>query len=230
MTIEKLTEYKPIVGDDNPYYSFVYDRVPNGYKFDNLTFPERCPLTLALKDRLIAYCNKYYRHHEIVGNTFKDFMDNLQLALDTNIDNYEKFLAVYDDDIAKPVLGRTIKKAISSVDNTADNSSRANTGTVGIVDNSTSKDYELPIDNQLTQETARTVNDGGSTRTDNLAEETEHNGTLEHESNETEEWSDVGVTDNWDKLNGFLNNNPTIEMQFCKYFENCFTIIEGLKW
>jgi len=230
MVIEHLRTFKPIIGDDNPYYSFVYDAVPQGYRFDDLVFPERCPLTLALKDRLIDYCNRYYRHHEIVGNTFEDFKQYLQIALDTNIDNYEKFLAVYEDDIALPILGRTIKRTYSSQDESASNNNRENTGTVGVVDNSTAKDYDLPIDNQTAQEVNRTVTDGTNTRTDNLNEYSEQNASNTHEGVDIEEWSDVGVTDNWDKLNGFLNNNPTIEMEFTKYFEGCFTIYEDLKW
>jgi hypothetical protein len=152
------------------------------------------------------------------------------LALDTNIDNFEKFLAVYDDDIARPVLGRDISHDTVINDSGEMSQERTNTGTVGTSQDSTSKNYDLPIDNQLTQETARDVTSGEQTRTDNLTENIENENTNTRTEHYVEHWSDVGVTDNWDKLNGFLNNNPTLEMEFSRYFDGCFTIIEGLKW
>lgn len=206
MAINRLKPYPPIIGDDNPFLTLALKDVPEPYHFKNLVVPERAPLTLALKDRLFGYCEKYYRNYEIIGITIKDWWDELQLMLDTNVDNFEKFLAVYDDDIAKPVLGRERTLTHTESEN-MDNDGE-----------STTKDYDLPIDNGTAQEVNRLVinNTGGSNRS--------------VEYTDTEIMSDMGVTNNWEKLNGFLNENPTMEMVFRNYFKDCFALYEVMKW
>lgn len=201
-----MNEFKPIVGDDLPILTMVLRDVPSGYHFRDLTIPDRAPLTLALKDRLFSYCERYYRNYEIIGITIKDWFDEMQLVIDENVDNFEKFLEVYDDDIAKPVLGRERRLTHTETENNESSG------------NGTSKNYELPIDNVGAQEVDRVTNEntGNSERTVT--------------SEDMEYMSDIGVTNNWEKLNGFLDNNPTMEMTFSSYFKNCFTLYEVMKW
>lgn len=204
--MEKMREFNPVIGDDLPYFTIALREVPRGYHFRDLVIPPRAVNTNLIKDRLLDYCERHYRNFEIVGVTIGDWFTELQLCVDRNIDNFEKFLAVYDDDIAKPVLGREIVRTHTE-DETGDN-----TGTA------ISKNYDLPIDNPNGQEIDRITQDNNGTSKRKL------------EVKDVDIWSDVGVTDNWDKLNGFLNNNPTLEMEFSTYFKDCFTIFEGLKW
>lgn len=204
--MEKINEFKPVIGDDLPYFTIALREVPRGYHFRDLVIPTRAINTNLIKDRLLDYCERHYRNFEIVGVTIGDWFTELQLCVDRNIDNFEKFLAVYDDDIAKPVLGREIVRTHT------EDESGDNTGTA------ISKNYDLPIDNPNGQEIDRITQDNNGTSKRKL------------EVKDVDIWSDVGVTDNWDKLNGFLNNNPTLEMEFSAYFKDCFTIFEGLKW
>lgn len=224
--MERLPKQIDILGDDLPYVTQIYRKVPNGFRFDNLVFPTDKPLTLAVKDKLIDFANRYYRNHEIVGKTYVDFFESLQVSLDLNVDNFEKLLEVYEDDIAKPTQSRTIKRTTDLTD--TDNST-GNTTTSDTTDTTgTSKDFDLPVDNGGAQETARTDNTG-STESSGTINST-NQGTTTHKGTETEEWSDVGVAPNYELLNGFLDNNRSMYEVFVSYFENDFTIMEVMTW
>lgn len=222
--IEKLKHNEPIIGDNYPYYSMVYDTVPDGYRIGDLVFRPEWTYLNQLKDRLVNSANEYYRNYEIVGKTVNDFFRGLQNALDINADTFEKMYAVYDDDIAKPTQSRTIKHIYDMHNENTNNDNTTTGGTnSGTV---TSKDYELPADNQQQYETSRNVTDnsGESSGTSN----TERTGSSAQTGSVTEEWSDVGVAPNYVLLNGFIDNNRTADTVFINFFKDCFTLCEGL--
>ena len=142
--MERLNNFKPIIGDDLPYNTMYLRDIPSGFGFGALDYPTDRPLTYALKDKLNDFASDFYRNYEIVGNTFVDFQRYLQSDLMLNIDTLEKMLAVYNDDIAKPTQSRTIKRSYDIHDTTdidgsntsSSNSSstidRSDTGTVGV--------------------------------------------------------------------------------------------------
>ena len=142
--MERLNNFKPIIGDDLPYNTMYLRDVPSGFGFGALVYPDDRPLTYALKDKLNDFASDFYRNYEIVGNTFVDFQRYLQTDLMLNVDTLEKMLAVYNNDIAKPTQSRTIKRTYDIKDTTdidgtnSDNGStnttinRTDTGTVGI--------------------------------------------------------------------------------------------------
>jgi hypothetical protein len=204
--ITKLKTYDPIIGDDDPITTIALRDVPQGYHFKDLVFPARAPLSTALKERLTDFCERHYRNYEIVGVTIGDWYKDLQLCLDVNIDNFEKFLEVYNDDIAKPVLGRDVI--------TEHNENEETSG----INSQETRSYDLPVDNIEAQEVSKDTGDS-------LA-----NGSRELHIYDKQHMSDVGVTNNWEKLNGFLDNNPSMEIVFTNYFKNCFTLYEVLKW
>lgn len=207
MAILKLTNQTDIIGDDLPYNTQWYRKVPTGFGFDVLDYPTDRPLTYALKDKLNAFANDYYRNYEIVGTTYADFQVNLQIALLENIDTFEKMMAVYDDDIAKPLQSRTIKRTYDIEDtNSGDTSSTV-----------TNTNYDLPIDNPNGQAVDKSTGDGSTTATN----------TYKHKGTETEDWSDVGVAPNYQLLNGFLDNNRTYYNVFVNFFTDCFTLMES---
>lgn len=107
--IQKIDKYPDIIGDDLGYNSPRYSQVPSGYGFESIQKHDDCPLTNAKWDTFVDFAKRYYRHFEIVGRTWKDFADNLQLSYDIGADTLERQLEVYQDDIAKPLLGRTEK-------------------------------------------------------------------------------------------------------------------------
>lgn len=201
-----MDNFKPITGDDNPILTIALREIPKGYHFKDLVFPERTPLSLAVKDRLCDYAERFYRNYEILGISIADWFIDLQLALDENIDNFEKFLEVYDDDIAKPVLGREVTHEHDESESTSGSSA------------TNDKIYDLPIDNGGMQETTRNVGDGSSSGSRTL------------KTTDKEYMSDIGVTNNWEKLNGFLDYNPSMEKIFKDYFKDCFTMYDTMKW
>lgn len=223
MTIEKLPNQPNIIGDDLPYNTQWYRKVPSGFGFDALEYPEDHPLTYALKDKLNAFAKDYYRNYEIVGTTYADFQTNLQVALLENVDTFEKMMQVYDDDIAKPLQSRTIKRTYDITYVNEGTMSGSNTGTVG--SDITNTDYDLPIDNEGAQAVSK--NTGVGTTTNNLKNEQTNKNTNTHKGTETEDWSDVGVAPNYTLLNGFLDNNRSYYNVFVNFFTDCFMLMEA---
>lgn len=212
-----LTRFDEIVGDDLPYKTVKLEDVPEGFHFKDLPWDDianDCPLMVGLKTPLCAFAELYYSDWEIVGKTYGDWFKQLSKSFMLNADTMEKMLAVYDEDIAKPLQSRTIKRTYDITD--------TNNGTTSNDGDSTSKDYELPINDTPAQEIARTVGTSGNTSTVDL--------TNKHTGSETEEWSDVGVAPNYVLLNGFLDNNRTSKEVFISYFKDNFTLAEGLTW
>lgn len=205
--IEKLENQLDIIGDDLPYNTQWYRKVPEGFGFNALTYPSDRPLTYALKDKLNEFANDYYRNWEIVGTTYADFQTNLEVALLENIDTFEKMLEVYNDDIAKPLQSRTIKRTYD-IEDTNDGNTQSNVANTN---------YDLPIDNPEGQATDKSTGDGNTTVT----------GKYTHKGSEIEEWSDVGVAPNYTLLNGFLDNNRSYYSVFVNFFTDCFTLMES---
>lgn len=222
--MERLSKFSPIVGDDLPYNTMALRDVPDGFGFGALVYPDDRPLTYALKDKLNDFATKYFRNHEIVGETLVDWQTYLQCDLLMNIDTMEKMLAVYDDDIAKPTQSRTIKRTYDIADETNISGTDTNSGTVK--SNIENMDYDLPIDNPNGQATAKSTSDG--TTTNNLTNTSTGKNAYTHKGTETEDWSDVGVAPNYELLNGFLDNNRSYYAVFVSFFENCFDIGECL--
>lgn len=160
--MEPLTPYNEIIGDDLGYRTVRLSAVPDGYGFESVKPHDDCPLTKASWERFVDFAKRYYRHFEIVGRTYQDFADNLQLSYDIGADTLERQLEVYQDDIAKPILGRTEKttydltntdentgsdsetvkvESTANDDSTTTNNLTTNTDTTGQTDN-----IDVPID------------------------------------------------------------------------------------
>ena len=191
-----ITRYLPDVGDDLPYETQVYSRVPEPWRVKNIVLHDDVPLTTAAWGKLYPIIERYYRNYEICGRTYADFFDSLQSAYDVDADTLERHLKVYNDDIANPILGRTIK----------------NTHTATVSDNGESQNIEVPAD-----ENGNDVPDSKNKSTNAHTETTE----------DTQDWSDVGVMPNYDMMNGFLNNNITVAKFAIRIFKNCFYFMEG---
>ena len=221
--MERMNRFDPIVGDDLPYVSQTFRRVPAEFGFKALVYPEDRPLTYALREKLNVYATLYFRNHEIVGRTYQDFQENLQADLLLNLDTFEKMMAVYDDDIAKPTQSRTITRTYDILDKGSSSGENTDTGTVGSDIENT--DYDLPIDNPTGQAVGRSTSSG--TTTNNLKNTSTGSNENKRTGTEKEDWSDVGVAPNYELLNGFLDNNRTYYNVFVSFFENDFTLYEA---
>ena len=236
--IQKLDRFSDIVGDDAGHWTTPYRKVPDGFRLTDLVFPpsETHPLSNAVKDKLLDFADRWYDGWEIVGDTYTEFHFNCQLALDEKVDNLEKFLEVYWDDIAKPTQSRTIKRTYNTQQDTEDSEQGSvTTDANGSNENSTNTDntdYDIPLDNGELQGTASSKGTTTSTgqNTSHSANISTRSGTgkTKHTGTETEEWSDVGVAPNYELLNGFLDWNRSVQSVFVSYFYDCFTLLEGM--
>ena len=165
------------------------------------------PLLFASWETLTNEFDKYYANYEIVGETELDFFSNLTVELNTHKDTIERLLEVYNDDVAKPILGR--------METHTYNLTNSNTGT----NNNNSQRIDIPIDDTTSEKpTFKDKAVGVSSSTDTQT------------GTHIVELSDLGVRPNYETLNGFLYNNVTATRFFNECFRNCFWIYEVLRW
>ena len=234
------SEWRPVPGDDGPYLTMSYRDVPKGFRITDLEPVADAPLTAQYWTRLTQYADLHFRNHEVIGKTLMDFFNNIQDSYYLNADTLEKALEVYNDDIAKPTQSRTIKRTHSETE-TLPNGKSERTTVYGhkVVDSGnnsgTTTDIELAIENDDESPSSKQTTSGNTSNTETHSgtdTETENvtGGQRKNDSTDTEEWSDVGVAPNYELMNGFLDNNRTMENIFISFFNDCFTIQEVLKW
>ena len=107
-------EPRATLGDGKNFESVQYRNVPQGFRIRDVThrltdsFVTVPPAFTA--EMWTALCDKADAHfamYEIVGDTFHDFLDRMNDAWAQNEDTFFRLMAVYNDDIANPILGRT---------------------------------------------------------------------------------------------------------------------------
>ena len=240
MAITRIQRFEPVVGDDLPYHSIVYRDVPQGFRITDLEPIANAPLSTQYWQRLTQFADLHFRNHEIVGKTFVDFYENLQDSYYLNADTLEKALEVYYDDIAKPTQSRTIKRTHEETETLPESETTRSTQyghkiqTDGTAEGSTT-DIEYAIEGTDSTPSTKSENDSTASDTETHSgtdTETENvmGGTRKLETIDSEDWSDVGVAPNYELMNGFLDNNRTMENIFISFFNDCFTIKEGLIW
>lgn len=249
MPIKLLKPYKPRHGDDAGFVYPLYMQVPEKYGFKSIQPRTACPLTINLWDELIDFAERYYAKFECVGSTWVDFQTNLQLMYDKNSDTFERLLEVYDDDIAKPVLGRTETHTYDikyETDESQDGSGSSDTEITNDLETSENTDgqttnIDVPINatNPNTQTpssisrdaTDVTTRNTGTVRTEYSSQDARTTkGTNVHTGTEIIELSDLGVRPNFESLNGFLDNNRTYFDVFVWMFRDCFQINDFMVW
>ena len=227
--MQLLDNFDPIVGDDLGFHTVRYNKVPADYGFRSLQSRDSCPLTKAKWDDLIDFAERYYSKFEIVGETYQDFKENLQLFYDKNADTFERQLEVYDDDIAKPILGRTEKTTYNLTDTDAETvATEGQSNDTGSGQNSI---IDVPIDaSNPNSQTPSQIDTNNQTNSGTNSSETDRN--LEHKQTGTveTELSDLGVRPNYESLNGFLDNNRTYYDVFVWLFRDCFQLNDYLVW
>lgn len=227
--MQLLDNFDPIVGDDLGYHTTRYNKVPAEYGFKALQSRDSCPLTKAKWDDLVDFAERYYAKFEIVGETYQDFKDNLQLFYDKGADTFERQLEVYNDDIAKPILGRTEKTTYNLTDNDAE--TVAMEGESSDTGNGQNSIIDVPIDaSNPNSQTPSQIDTNEQTNNGTNSSETNRN--LEHKQTGTVETvlSDLGVRPNYESLNGFLDNNRTYYDVFVWLFRDCFQLNDYLVW
>ena len=238
--IDRLKPWNPVPGDDEPTVSFNYRDVPQGFRITDLEPLADAPLSARYWDRLTEFADLHFRNHEIVGRTFVDFFENLKDSYHLNADTLEKALEVYHDDIAKPTQSRTIRRTHEETENLPDGSTERRTvyghkvnregdgsGTTTNIEFAIEGTDETPSDKAVTDSNATDSETHSGTDTET---EATTGGTRKLTTNDSEDWSDVGVAPNYELMNGFLDNNRTMENIFVSFFNDCFTIQEAMRW
>lgn len=238
--IDRITPWKPVPGDDEPTISFNYRDVPDGFRITDLEPLSVCPLSAEHWERLTTAADAHFRNYEIIGETFVDFYENLKDSYTLNADTLEKALEVYYDDIAKPTQSRTIRRTHTETETLPNGSSETTTqyGHSVATENdqdSESTDIEYGIEGSDSSPSAKTqgstTGTGSETHSGTDKTTVQNNGGVrEFDSEDTEDWSDVGVAPNYDLMNGFLDNNRTMEAIFISFFEDCFTLQTSFRW
>lgn len=189
--------FEPIPGDDLAVWTAVYRDVPEPFRLVNAwnVLTDTLPIMQSRKDAIIANFDRYYARQEINGETYQDFLDGLVETLVLNADTIERLLEVYNDDIAKPILGREEVRTLSVTE-------------LGTSDGDTSN-VDIPADNVIDDKPTSRSKSGVKS---NVA----------RDETETTHLSDLGVRPNYETLNGFIDNNRTIYNVFNKLFHNNF--------
>ena len=189
--------------DVRPRLTMFYKDIDDDFKFDKLDFSyvqKYCPNLNSKLDILKEVFPLHFDDYEIGSESEYGFFLQMQDALITNADTMERQLEVYDDDIAKPILGRTEKVTYDLI-NTRDETGNNNESVV-----------DLPVDDpQYDKDSSRTKATVATNRNDT------------QKGSVTTELSDLGVRANYESLNGFLDNNRTFVKFFYMCFEGCFS-------
>lgn len=222
MPLNPLTvEPKPITGDNLAYNSLKYADVPQGFRIRDITVSEDdCPLTYAIWAAICSKADLVYHDHEIVGDTIADFFAGLVRAYALNADTFERLLEVYNDDIAKPILGRTETVTYGKPGAPV---TVKQTHTDTEVRQADTHHIDVPIDGDTSNPTYK---DGSVSKvlSGSIEDKSEQTGVV------TTELSDLGVRPNHESLNGFLDNNRTAVQVFTDMFKDCFTLYRTMTW
>ena len=217
--------------DVNPTVSLIYGQIPDEYHFHNLDTSCLGVLCTAIWDDVIKNFEMYYEVREIGGDSEDDFKRMLQSCLNRNADTFERHLEVYQDDIAKPILGRTETVTYdlenrndrdTTIDNTYNTkSTNINSG------QDVNHHVEVPADSpQYDVDRSRDKTDYGKTEinsnTGNDGSTTTDKGVGTQKGTVTTVLSDMGVRPNYQSMNGFLENNTTFIQNVLNVFEECF--------
>ena len=195
--------FKPMMGDDDPYWTIHYRDVPEPFRLNNAwgILTDNLPLMESKRDDFTKAFDMHYSRYEINADTYQDFLDLLKEVLLINADTVERLLEVYDSDVAKPILGREETRTLTTTEE-------------GIADAST-ESIDVPADNPLDD---KPTSKGRSGQTSNIV----------RDEIETTTLSDLGVRPNYETLNGFLDHNRTLYKVFNDLFKNCF--LNAIPW
>lgn len=201
------------------------------FDYERVEGEPACPRLKAVWELLCKNFNLYYSTREIGGYSEYDFFCMLQSCLNRNADTFERQLAVYDDDIANPILGRSEIVTYNTLDErdtsqkselnygarlTKTESGEDKTHHVEVPADSPEYDTDRTRDRTEYGHVSQDENSGKDTSSATDDESRKMTGTV------TTELSDLGVRPNYESLNGFLDNNRSFIQEFINKFDECF--------
>ena len=243
-----MNEYDIVNVDTPAQVTEMYQDIDEDYKIDNLDtsyFDDTtrngepsCPRLKTVFPLLCKNFNLYYATREIGGMSEYDFFCMMQSCLNRNADTFERQLAVYDDDIANPILGRTEEVIYNTTDKRDGSGTssmhyglkteRSNTGkeidhhieVPRDADDSQANPFDRDRTRDILEfENRKTTDENSGTDTGSNTT----NDTRKMTGTVTTKLSDLGVRPNYESLNGFLDENRTFIQEFINKFEECFS-------
>lgn len=210
--IDRMRTFKPVLGDDNPFYTMVLNDCPSGFHFENLTPDTSLIKTTAIWNKLIEYCELFYKQYEIVGKTLKDWLDGLQISYESNKYRFEKILDSLDSVTFDK--GQVITRSKTII--------RDRDFSQSGTDNNVNESIELAFSSANNDPSSK-VTDTGT----NSATGTEDITDTETETVNTDRFMGEDSTAYFNWIN---DNFPNVLVIFANYFKDNFTLGEVLIW
>lgn len=226
--IEKLKTWKPIKGDDSPFYTIFLRDVPNGYGFDSITNDATLIKQSEIWESLIDYAKRYYSDYELNARTLTDFKNLLQLVYDGHKNQFEFMLD--NIDLLQADFGQSTTKTTTRNKSTNSENERTMTKNQATENNGTTENITLAFDSSNEEPTDKSV---GTNREDITSRDTDN---TTNEGTETETYTERIDIDRFygenpfDMYDRLMMLYPSIYDVFVKYFENCFTLKEVMIW
>ena len=229
MMIEKIRQFKPVVGDDNPFNTIHYSDVPTGFRFDDLVFsPDMYENVSLIWEDMKKFLNLYFDSWEINAKTFKDFFNGLNISLMANIESLEKRLSaivLISHDAGSKV---TRTKSGTRQESGTNTKNRSYTDSVENGSNGTSENIVMAFDSTNTDPSQKTIDNQTTTNQGTGTENQTDNNTVSGSDSESE--SIVTDEDSLTYYERLSKLYPSIPMEFVNIFKENFTLSEVLIW
>lgn len=229
MMIEKIRQFKPVVGDDNPFNTIHYYEVPTGFRFDDLVFNHDMYENVSLIwEDMKKFLNLYFEDWEINAKTFKDFYNGLNISLMANIESLEKRLSAIV--LISPDAGSKVTRTKSGTrqENGTNTKNRNYTDSVENSSNGSSENIVMAFDSTNTDPSQKTIDNQTTTNKGTGTETQTDNNTVSGSDSETE--SIVTDEDSLSYYERLTNLYPSIPLEFVNIFKENFTLSEVLIW
>lgn len=227
--MDRLPTIEPIVGDDKPYNTVFYRDVPDGFRFDDLTFDETKFENIAgVWDDIKEFLNSYFGNWEINAQTFANFFDGLNVSLFENIGQLDYRIGALN--LVNPEGGaKTIRTKTGT---------RQENGT-----NTKSRTYSDSIEN-TTEGSNENINLAFSSSNNDPTSKTVDNQTVTNEGSGSESQTDTNAVSGSDSESETIRTDedtltfyervlrlyPNIPNDFVNIFKENFTMHEVLIW
>lgn len=227
--MEKIRQFKPVVGDDNPFNTIYYRDVPDGFRIENLVFNSDMFENVSLIwDDVKEFLNLYFEDWEINAKTFKDFFNGLNISLMGNIESLDKRLSAIA--LISPNAGSKVTRTKSGTrqEKGTNTKNRSYSDSVKNETSGTSENIVLAFDSSNTDPSQKTIDNqtvtNGGTGTENQTDTNSVSGS----DSETE--SIVTDEDSLTYYERLTKLYPSIPMEFVNVFKENFTLSEVLIW
>lgn len=229
MMMDKINQFKPVVGDDNPFNTIHYYEVPDGFRFENLVFNHDMYENISLIwEDMKKFLNLYFEDWEINAKTFKDFFNGLNISLMANIESMEKRLSAIL--LISPDAGSKVTRTKSGTrqENGTNTKNRNYSDSVENSSNGSSENIVMAFDSTNTDPSQKTIDNQKTTNKGTGTETQTDNNTVSGSDSETE--SIVTDEDSLSYYERLTNLYPSIPMEFVNIFKENFTLSEVLIW